>query len=690
MSKFFFIISISFFFFGVVFSQKQSQHKLIEQLQLEKLSPQESIDKLDVLFYKNQYSDTVKANYFNNKMFEISKKNKISLGLAKYYYNKSVMDFFKENYKDVIKNSKRAQFYLLKQKVTDFYFFCVYNECLSLLNLGQFELAHKKAMKIINQYKYKYKTSGIGQLYLFLSETNLQKSNFKTAFLYSKKALVCFERSVDIPRISQCDVLMSDISFALGNYSESIKFLESIYKQFPELKNNQTYQIVVSYELAKSHIKNKDFKAAIRYANNAIYHLKEGNLKSKMYEMYLITADAYLNLGKIQLASELVKKKEKQILSLVDKEYSHKNIKYLNYIKSEIYKRKGDYLKALFYQKKNLELNKVDIETYLSISELESKLSHFDLAYFYLKKYNTKKVNEIVVNSENNINELDALYNVKVKEDIIQDLKIQELKKEIELKNQKEFSKNIVIFSIILIIIILFGIYIYRIRIKVSQILNYKNEKLESINELLNKSLREKELLLKEIHHRVKNNLQLVSSILNIQANDSPEISVTEFLDKCQNRISSIALIHQNLYVTENLDKVDFQIYIKDLSNCILASFSDKERIRYEIFANNNSFNIQTSISLGLIISELSCNAIKYAFQDNKEGIISVEINQLNNEKFEMVFGDNGCGEIIGDNSSVSIGLELVNLLTMQLNGEFIKLERRGTFYKITFEEIKN
>lgn len=677
-----------FFFSVILFSQAQSQQSLIEKINSGKLSPLDKIIKLDVLFYQNQYSDTIKANYYNKVLLRISKKHKINYGFGLYYHNKSTLDFFKENYNSAIKSSNNAQFFFLKEKVPEIYFFSVYTECLSLLNVGKLDLAENIAINTIKKFRQNNNTTGMGQMYLFVAETSLQKIKIKTAFIYAKKALECFKRSADVHRIAQCDVLMSDMSFALKNYPESIKYLESVFKQFPELIKDETYQIIINHQLAKCYIKNKDYKKAIRYANIVISNLNAANFISKLHEMYLVKADAYLNLGQIQNASIFVSKVDNKIRVLGTNSFNLDNLKYLNYVQSEIYKKTNNFKKALFFQKKNLQLSKIDIETYLKISELEFKLNNFDSAYYYLSEYNKRKIDELNVIRKNNINELEALYELKRKEHLIQKIKIKELKKEIEFKEQKEFSKNTIIVSIILTILLLFGLYIYRIRVKVSQILSYKNNKLERTNELLISSNKDKEVLLKEIHHRVKNNLQLVSSILYLQANDTPDITVSEFLDECQNRISSIALIHQNLYLSEDLDKVGFQMYLEVLVESIINTFSLQNRVSRLIDAKEIRLNIETSISLGLIISELICNSIKHAFKDRNDGVVFLEINKIGNRKYELIAGDNGCGNLSPSDSSISIGLELVRLLVMQLDGEIEKLDRPGSFYKITFEEI--
>jgi two-component sensor histidine kinase/ribosomal protein S26 len=685
MKRIFLINSIAFLCFTLVFSQ--TQENLLTQLKLEKLAPKEQVTRLKNLIEINLYSDTIKSNFYNKILLKISKKNNFKYEIGCHYYYEIVKLTSNSNFnvKATFFNIKKAKWYFYKSNSFDEYLSVIYSECITLSKIGKLDEARKLAFKTINQFKSK-KHLGIGFIYYFLAEDDLKEKKYKSAFKNVKTALNFYNKSKDEYSKAQCIVFMGDMAFELQNYSESINYFQSVFLKHPVLISDASYQLIINHRLARCYIKSRDYKNAIKYSDRAQLYLKQVAMKADLCDAYIIKADALNSLGYTKLALEQIYKAESILKEVKDE----RNLRYINLVKSKVYYKLGDFNNAMYFIKKNLKLKNIDSNTYLEVSNIQSKLKNYNEAYLYMKKFHNSKINELNTNNGNIIVELEALYNLKNKELVVQRLRNRDLQKDINIKKQDEKLSYAISISVILLIMLAFGYYIYRIRTKVSQILKYKNQKLESINELLNKSLREKELLLKEIHHRVKNNLQLVSSILNIQANESPTISVNEFLDKCQNRISSIALIHQNLYVTENLDKVDFQIYVEDLSNCILSSFSDKESIRYEILANGNCFNIQTSISLGLIISELSCNAIKYAFRDKKEGIIFIEINKLADNKFELIFGDNGCGQIDKTETSISIGLELVNLLAMQLNGEFVKLDKPGTFYRISFEEINN
>jgi PAS domain S-box-containing protein len=162
--------------------------------------------------------------------------------------------------------------------------------------------------------------------------------------------------------------------------------------------------------------------------------------------------------------------------------------------------------------------------------------------------------------------------------------------------------------------------------------------------EQLEASLREKEVLLREIHHRVKNNLQVISSLLDLQAQRIQEQQTLELFQESQNRIMSMALIHQELYHSENLDKINFSDYIYNLTNHLIYTYTvNSEPVKLQLDIDNVVLDINTAIPCGLIINELVSNALKYAFAAPMQGMIWVEMYSENNW-LTLVVRDNGIG----------------------------------------------
>lgn len=206
----------------------------------------------------------------------------------------------------------------------------------------------------------------------------------------------------------------------------------------------------------------------------------------------------------------------------------------------------------------------------------------------------------------------------------------------------------------------------------------------------LRASLQEKELLLKEIHHRVKNNLQIISSLLNLQAIHIKEPQTPEVFKESQNRVQSMALIHEKLYQSEDLARIDFAEYARDLATNLFRSYGvNLSTITLTIDAGNVFLDIDTAIPCGLIINELVSNSLKYAFPEGQAGEIQIALRSDHDRKLRLIVRDNGAGfsPDVDFRNTESLGLQLVNTLTDQLGGT-IELHRNdGTEFQITFTE---
>lgn len=216
-------------------------------------------------------------------------------------------------------------------------------------------------------------------------------------------------------------------------------------------------------------------------------------------------------------------------------------------------------------------------------------------------------------------------------------------------------------------------------------------EKMIAEKELKN-SLKEKEILLKEVHHRVKNNLQVISSILNLQSSYIHDEKILTILKESQNRIKSMAFIHESLYQTNDFSQINFSEYVVNLSKNLVHSYLvNNELIELRLDINKVSLNLDLSIPCGLIINELVSNALKYAFENQQEkGYILIKLKTDENYVY-LTIADNGKGlpKNLDFRNTESLGLQLVTTLVEQINGT-IELEKtKGTSYKITFKHIQ-
>lgn len=222
--------------------------------------------------------------------------------------------------------------------------------------------------------------------------------------------------------------------------------------------------------------------------------------------------------------------------------------------------------------------------------------------------------------------------------------------------------------------------------------LQKENEVRKQAEEKIKKSLDEKEVLLKEIHHRVKNNLQIVSSLFFFQSKKITDPVMLEIFRDGQNRVKSMALIHERLYQTGDLAEIDFKDYVKKLTNFLFQSYGvSQTKIRFKNNVENIHLGVDTAVPCGLIINELVSNSLKHGFSNGAEGIIKIDMNYDENHKLVLKVSDNGKGipKDLKIENTDSLGLRLVNNLTVQLNGQVEFFNREGTTVKLIFEDPK-
>jgi len=183
-------------------------------------------------------------------------------------------------------------------------------------------------------------------------------------------------------------------------------------------------------------------------------------------------------------------------------------------------------------------------------------------------------------------------------------------------------------------------------------------------------SLHEKEVLIKEVHHRVKNNLQVISSLLNLQGRQTEDEETREAFRDCRNRIRSMALVHEKLYGSKELARIDLADYVRNLTSYLSASYGIEKRVRLRLDLEDAAIGIDKAIPFGLIINELVTNCIKHAFPDGRTGEIRIDLHPCEG-KLKLVLSDNGIGlsKKIDDPSTKSLGLNLVQTLVKQLKG---------------------
>jgi two-component sensor histidine kinase len=512
--------------------------------------------------------------------------------------------------------------------------------------------------------------------------TKLQLKDSKNSLALFEKALALINKD-DLPHIiAKMNLdkglyygrygLESEKKLSLKYLRQSLNYYKKEYRKYPSefyMANGELYY----------------YYTTIDKKDSATYSLNEIKLILDVYQKPTLHIWYYCSVGDNFLNNENYKEAEENTLKAV------------NLIETYNFKRDSNYA----YSLQNLGL-------------IEEKSKKYDLAIaYYQKAYNhLKSVNE----PYEAINVLKSIAKVyKLKGDLQNALLFQDKFYEESLATQKELNTRslreselkvdvltkdkelvqkgnqqtflIIILSIGAIMLLL----VYR-NVRLKQKNNKKlaviNQELEGKNILLDKRNAENELLLKEIHHRVKNNLEVVSGLLALQSAQIDDQSTKDAMQESQNRVNSIGIVHQKLYQGTNLGAVEMKDYVLNLSESILDSFGATGKVHLELAMEKLDLDIDTAVPLGLIINELITNTIKYAFPNNGNGTLTIKLQKTQDTILQLVVSDNGVGKS-GITHGTGFGGQLISLLTNQLNGTLTEENENGTTVIIDFKMKK-
>ncbi len=307
------------------------------------------------------------------------------------------------------------------------------------------------------------------------------------------------------------------------------------------------------------------------------------------------------------------------------------------------------------------------------------------------KAYDYLKISAAAKDTVTNVEKTRQVKQLEIKEkQRVNDLHLAEK----DAKDQLRFNTTVGLFLSALVI----AFILYRNnrnKQKANLALQDKNDKIERTVSELNTTQAsllarnaENELLLKEIHHRVKNNLEVVSSLLALQSNQIDDENTKEAMLEGQNRVQSIGIVHQKLYQGKNLGAIEMKDYFINLSDSILDSFGAHKRVQVECVMNALNVDVDTAVPLGLIVNELLTNTIKYAFPDGRSGKVQIKLEQKSNGVLQMQISDNGVGKGSTINGT-GFGGQLISLLTQQLGGTMKEENSNGTHVFFEFKSAK-
>lgn len=305
------------------------------------------------------------------------------------------------------------------------------------------------------------------------------------------------------------------------------------------------------------------------------------------------------------------------------------------------------------------------IQPYLDLSKTYAQLGDYKNAMLYKDKA-TANSTEILKDKIANL-ETEAVIKYETGK------KDEALASQASLIEQKSKTQNLIIaVAALLALLLLSLLYFFNKNKKATKIIRAKNA--------------ENELLLKEIHHRVKNNLEMVKSLIALQSAQLEDSATKDAMIASQNRVQSMGIIHQKLYQGENLGSIEMKDYFLNLSEGILDTFNADDKVKIECAMENLDLDVDTAVPIGLIVNELLTNALKYAFPENIEGKISISLEKTKDNHLKLKVSDNGIGKVKGlAPKGTGFGTQLVSLLTQQLNGKMTERSESGTLIEFDF-----
>ena len=310
-------------------------------------------------------------------------------------------------------------------------------------------------------------------------------------------------------------------------------------------------------------------------------------------------------------------------------------------------------------------------ENLLHAANSYAGLGDFSNAYHYMNLYQDEREREI----DQTINTLkDGLADKYEAGQRAATIAMQEE----QIERQQNFQLllwGFVALSLLTSLLIYLGL---RSRQKANRLLGAANQQLEKRNQ-------ENELLLKEIHHRVKNNLEMVSSLLLLQSRQVDDPNLREVMEAGQNRVQSIGIVHQKLYQGDNLSSIDMKDYFINLSESILDTFAAEDRVQIECIMDKLELDVDTAVPLGLIVNELLTNALKYAFPNGQSGVVKIQLETTDANSLRLEVADNGVGKT-PQTKGTGFGSQLITLLTQQLGGTLQEETQNGTLVRLEFK----
>lgn len=662
-----FLIAISSF---KVIAQQHSEK--IDSLQQALLTAADTSKVLILNLLSKEYMGDQTQYFLNYSMQakKLAEKINYEKGLAlslctigAYYANRGQYKIAKANY-------DQSMALCRKLKLKTLYDNLLVNYGILYASSGEYKTARRYYDTVITHATenkdYKLLSQTLDKIGIIFSDLGI----YDSALVYELKAVKLAEQIKDSVLLGKALTNLGRVEWIRYGYDKSIEYNSKALDIGIKI-NDKDIQSYALTNLGSVYSEQKEHQKGIDHFLKALVIANELQYQSLITLLYNNLAATYQDMGDNDKAYEYYKYGYELALKVNNK---RQIIMYLNNL-GLVLKEKKEYAKAISYLEKALKENKNNeileeaSDTYLSLAQAYSGMNDFKKAYQYQVLYSSVDSTIFSKEREQAVSEATTKYNIEKK---TRELLVSQKNNRIK---DLQLSNNRMITIAVSVILLLTGIILF---------IYYKKFRIKK------KSNEEKEILLKEIHHRVKNNMQIILSILNLQARKMNDEKVTDFVKEGESRIQSMAIIHEKLYQSDNLADISFKEYIHQLLVFIYQVYNvDKNKISYDIDAGDIQLDINTAVPVGLIINELICNALKHGFKEKESGSISIQLNKIQPKEYKLQVKDSGKGlpEDFDIKKSNTLGLKLIQTLIRQIDGSLEIASSKGSMFSIYFKE---
>lgn len=555
------------------------------------------------------------------------------------------------------------------------------SENLSKVDVDSSSYLAQEALNLAQQANFK---RGIAAATKNIAICNYVNGKSDIAIKQFIEAIKLFEDLKDVNELAHCYSQMGIAYYLQYQYDNALKYYDKSIELYIKTTNKKDLAgVYINQGISYTYVKKMDL-AEINY-NEALKIYQEINYEPGFGPAYNSLAKIYYAKKEYNKAISYYKLAEQYSLKSNNKYHLITNYNSL----ATCYKELKEYEIAKNYSEKSIAISKevgsVERELFCHETMADILFSMGDYKNAYASFQNYASLKDTLFNQDKNdaIAEMQAKFDVEKNQQKVKEIELQ--KKIDDEANTKQRLLFIVVIVVILISLV-FTILLFRNKQKVNSLLEQKNAAIQA-------NLEQKEVMMSEIHHRVKNNLQMVSSILDLQARDLTDEKSMRVIEDSLSRINAISLIHQRLYQSDNIRGIKINTYLQELAFDILKNFSSSVTttpIQLTCKVADLNMDLESAIPIGLITAELITNACKYAFLSIEKPEITITLNKRQ-DALVLIVTDNGVGKQAAVNESgTSFGTKLIKSLSRKLRAEIIEdTSNKGTSIQLKINSFK-